>query len=232
VFHEALNAAKATTKNGAAVDSYSPEEYAKMRTFLSPDKATGFALNGDDIVSMFNNKQRGEHHNVANSMLDLAVQQGGRKLNAYDTALPHIYTRNRFHVTSRLPWDDAETPAGWDHQALAKYNGGRPDVVHMVYDPLKHDFYNTREGAVAPDYTTAGKMQGQGVKTMKKRIDKLKMFDDKAARRAALNEKRAEMGLPPVVKAKKKAEGGAIGASGPAIERALVAARYYAGGRA
>jgi hypothetical protein len=100
----------------------------------------------------------------------------------------------------------------------------------MVYDPIKHDFYNTREGATAPDYNAALKMQGQGVKTRKKRIDKLKMFDEKAARRAALNEKRAEMGLPPVVKTKKKADGGAVGASGPEIERALVAARYYAGG--
>jgi hypothetical protein len=230
VFHDAVNAAKASSPNGAALTPYGPEHFKDMKLFLSPDKATGFALKGDDIVSVFNNKKLANHRNVANSMLDLAVQQGGRKLDAFDTVLPHMYTRNRFHAVSRLPWDDAETPAGWDHEAFKQFNGGRPDVVHMVYDPIKHDFYNTREGATAPDYNAALKMQGQGVKTMKKRIDKLKMFDEKAARRAALNEKRAEMGLPPVVKTKKKADGGAVGASGPEIERALVAARYYAGG--
>ena len=40
---------------GEQVYQYSPEKYAEMRTFLTDDGKTGFAIRNDgDIVSVFN----------------------------------------------------------------------------------------------------------------------------------------------------------------------------------
>jgi hypothetical protein len=211
VFHEAMLHAKGVGPHAAAVHAYDPKEYAGMKLFLSPDKATGFALKGDDIVSVFNNKARGNHRNVVNSLLDLAVQQGGRKLDAFDTTLPHLYSRNRFHAVSRLPFNDEFAPPGWDYDTFHHFNGGRPDVVHMAYDPNKHDFYNTREGDKVADYDAAVKKQTQAVKTYAKRIAK-----------------HASGGRKPA----KKAYGGPVGVSGPVIDRALAAARHFREARA
>ena len=35
----------------------------------------------------------------------------------------------------RLVWNDDYAPDGWDYQQFGRFNGGRPDVVFMAYDP-------------------------------------------------------------------------------------------------
>ena len=144
LFHGAIATAKAAHPHGAAVTLYTPEEYAKMRTFLASDMGAGFALNGNDIVSVFNHAHS-PHRNVANPMLDLALQQGGRKLDAFDTVLPHVYSRSGFKVTSRVPFNDEFAPQNWSHQTFSDYNGGRPDVVFMAHDPRSKSLYHEQE---------------------------------------------------------------------------------------
>lgn len=76
---------------------YPPEDYAGMRLFVTADDKIGFALKGNDIVSLFkhpDNKDKGAAH----AMLALAVQQGGRKLDAFDTVLPGLYSDNGFRA--------------------------------------------------------------------------------------------------------------------------------------
>jgi len=149
-FINAIESAKESNKSGASVYTYSPAEYKDMRLFLTPDGGAGFALKGDDIVSVFNNRNSG-HKNIANSMLQLAIAQGGRKLDAFDTALPHIYSRNKFVVSSRLPWDESQKPDEWDYKNFRKYQNGRPDVVFMHYDPSYEKLYDESEGEYADD---------------------------------------------------------------------------------
>ncbi|MDN3461067.1 hypothetical protein [Rhodococcus sp. APC 3903] len=36
---------------------------------------------------------------------------------------------------ARLAWNDDYAPDGWDYDRFARFNGGRPDVVFMAYDP-------------------------------------------------------------------------------------------------
>jgi hypothetical protein len=132
-FHAAITAAKAG-KYAAAVNVYAPDDYKGMRLFLTADDKIGFALKGNDIVSCFKSPDT-TAQGAAHVMLALAVQQGGRKLDAFDTVLPELYSKNGFRAASRLAWDESQKPAGWDKETFKAFNGGQPDVVFMVYDP-------------------------------------------------------------------------------------------------
>lgn len=68
-----------------------------MRLFLTQDAKAGFALKGDDVVSVFSTQKDGAAH----LMLLLAIQAGGRRLDAFDSVLPKIYAPNGFVATSR-----------------------------------------------------------------------------------------------------------------------------------
>ena len=135
-FANAINKAKDSHKElGASVFAYSPEEYQQMKLFITPDNKAGFAIKADgDIVSVFNHA-KSKYRGISPTMMLLAVQEGGRKLDAFDVVLPRFYSEAGFKVSSRLPWSDAEAPAGWSKKAAEKFNKGEPDVVFMHYDP-------------------------------------------------------------------------------------------------
>jgi len=151
VFHDAIQAAKDASPNGAAVHVYPVNEYAKMRTFITADGKAGFALHGNEIISVFRHPNA-EGSKIAASMLALAIDEGGRRLDAFDTALPKIYGNAGFTTVARLPFDDKEKPAGWDVAHFAQYNGGRPDVVFMVYEGAKSKPYQPGDGDQVADY--------------------------------------------------------------------------------
>ena len=80
-----------------------------MRLFLSKDGMTGFAIKDDDIVSVFN-KSESVYDGTTVSALMLAVQEGGRKLDAFDSALPNLYSMAGFRMSSRTAWNDDFAP--------------------------------------------------------------------------------------------------------------------------
>ena len=71
-----ITAAHDSTPAGAQVYIYSPEEYAGMRLFQTPDGKAGFALKGDDIVSVFNH-DKSPYDWVTADLIGLAIEQGG-----------------------------------------------------------------------------------------------------------------------------------------------------------
>jgi hypothetical protein len=128
-FFSDLTASKEASPFGAAVHVYTPQEYADMRLFQTPDGKSGFAVKPDgDIVSVYSNGGG----NVF-SMLELATQEGGTKLDAFNTVLPYIYEMAGFKETKRYNWSDKHTPEGWDFDVFKNYNNGRPQVVEMEY---------------------------------------------------------------------------------------------------
>lgn len=157
-FHDAIAAAKAAHPNGPAMTLYSPEEYAGMRTFLTPDGSAGFALNGDDIVSVFRHPAS-PMRGATPSILDLATGQGGRTLDAFDTVLPRVYSESDFRAVSRTPFNPEFAPPGWNYQRMAPFNGGKPDVVFMVHDPAYGKPYVPGDGVMMPDYDSAKAVQ-------------------------------------------------------------------------
>lgn len=156
-FHDAITAAK-QNKYGAAVTAYPADDYKSMRLFLTPDGQSGFALKGDDIVSVFkhpDSKVKG----VATTMLALATQQGGRRLDCFDTMLPELYSKSGFHAVARVGFSDEFAPPGWDRATFKSFNGGRPDVVFMAYNPADKALYQAGDGTRIDDYDSGAAKQ-------------------------------------------------------------------------
>lgn len=123
----------------AAVYVYPTEEYADMRLFLDKDGKAGFALKGDDIVSVFNahDPEDTTKKGVGRSLIAQAVQEGGRRLDAFDDVLPKIYAQEGFVPAARMKFNEEFAPEGWNYDDAAIKalpNDGKPDVVFMAYD--------------------------------------------------------------------------------------------------
>lgn len=145
LFRDRLQAAKdALGDQGASVDVY--DSYKGMRLFMDPDGNAGFAVKPDgDVISVFNNSpQKG----IVPQMVLLATQEGGRKLDAFDTILPHFYNRAGYEDTASLAWDPTEAPMGWDEATM-----GTPHVAAMTYSPEgRIRGYSHRDASMAGDY--------------------------------------------------------------------------------
>lgn len=150
-FHAAISASKEGNPFSASVYVYDQSEYGNMRLFLTADGKAGFALKGNDIVSVFNN---GAEKGIAHELMMLAVQEGGRRLDAFDTVLPRIYAVHGFEPAARLGWNDEYAPPGWDKKLYERYNGGEPDVVFMTHTGT-FDAYQSAAGKTVADYDAA-----------------------------------------------------------------------------
>lgn len=131
-FYQAVSAAMPVSKGdiliGDMLTRYTPEEYAMMKLFLSPDSQAGYALkNGDELVSVFS-IPGGRGRDIAAE----AVLGGARRLDNYDVRgkLPGLYGSVGFEETGRYPFNPeyaADLSPG--AQALA------PDFVEMAMSP-------------------------------------------------------------------------------------------------
>ncbi len=112
-FHAHLgNAIKSSPKIKDFVHQYEPHEYSKMKTFLHPDKKSGFAVKPDgDIVSVFSTeKGRG------GQIMQHAKRAGGSKLDFFNSPhLKNLYEKHGFK----------------EHKREKNWTPGGPDVVHM-----------------------------------------------------------------------------------------------------
>jgi hypothetical protein len=152
-FHQAISAARDAHPDGASVALYAPDDYAGMRLFTTPERDAGFALKGDDIVSVFKHPDA-PHSGTTLSMLDVATSQGGRRLDAFDGALPRLYGKSGFKAVGRLPWNDEYAPPGWNYE-----KNGRPDVVFMAHDPAHGAPYAKGDGEPVGDYDAGVRAQ-------------------------------------------------------------------------
>ena len=164
IFQDAIQASKDKNDFGAAVTVYPESEYAKMRLFIAEDGKAGFALKGDDIVSVF---AEAPHVGASAPMLQLAVQEGGRKLDAFDTVLPDLYFNAGFKIVSRTEFNEEYQPDGWSKQTFKQFNNGKPDVVFMVFDPNNTEVPSPTAGRLYEDYDEAVKAQDAATKDYK-----------------------------------------------------------------
>ena len=73
--------------------------------------------------------------------------------DCFDTVLPDMYADAGFVPVARLAWNDDYAPGGWDYQLFGTFNGGRPDVVFMAYDPNRvGGIYIPGAGEYVDDY--------------------------------------------------------------------------------
>jgi hypothetical protein len=171
LFQDSIATAKASNRFGAAVQVYPEEDYADMRMFLTNDGKAGFALKGDDIVSVFS---QSPHIGGVNAIMQLAVQEGGRRLDAYDTILPRLYYNNGFKTVARLKFNE-EYAEGWDKKLFADFSNGKPDVVFMVYDPEYNQPPTKSDGVMIDEYDEGSAEQAKslpaGAKASFRRFD-------------------------------------------------------------
>ena len=149
-----INDSKQDNRFGASVYVYPEGEYQDMRLFVTKDGMAGFALKGDDIVSAFKSPKSTDR-GVAFSMIRMAVAIGGRRLDAFDTVLPSIYSVSGFKAVSRMRWNDEYKPDDWNKEVFKAFNGGEPDVVFMAYDKDREGLYSPTEGEYTDSYDDA-----------------------------------------------------------------------------
>lgn len=108
----------------ANIHKYTPEDYAKMKVYLSADGKSGYAIkDGNELVSVHSSeKGRGE------DIVTNAVAEGARKLDAYDIKgkLPELYGKLGFKEKARSSFNDEY--ADMNNTVLS---GERPDFVEM-----------------------------------------------------------------------------------------------------
>ena len=138
LYRQQMEQLKVSDRFASSVHIYNDDEYANMRLFVTDDGRSGIALNDDEIVSAFSHRDS-KYPSAAKSMLAVAIQQGGRRLDCFDTALPRIYSEAGFVPVARLKWNDDYAPDSWNYAVYSRYNGGRPDVVFMVHNPAALD---------------------------------------------------------------------------------------------
>lgn len=166
-FRDAMQKSLEGNPYSASVYVYDESDYAGMRLFLSDDGKSGIALHdGDEIVSVFSDP-KSKNKKVARHLISVAVENGGKRLDAFDTVLPGIYAKEGFIVKSRLKWDDDFAPDNWDKDTFKKFNNGEPDVVFMQYEKGMEDLdYEQGSGDYVDDYdkglaSTGGKAQDE-----------------------------------------------------------------------
>lgn len=128
-FYEAIGKAKAVNKHGAFVTQRTIEEYGKMsHLFLTVDGTAGIAITQDNnIVSIFNG---GEKHGVLRTLLPLAIENGGRKLDNYGSEkLSGMYELYGFNPISKVKFSSLFAPDDWNYE-----RDGTPDIVFWIHN--------------------------------------------------------------------------------------------------
>lgn len=128
-FYEAIGAAKSVNEHGAFVTQHSIEDYRSMKhLFLTIDGKAGIAIAEDNnIVSIFNG---GQKKGVLKTLLPLAIEKGGRKLDNYGSEkLSAMYEMYGFNPVSKTEFNCQFAPDDWNYQ-----RDGQPDIIFWIHN--------------------------------------------------------------------------------------------------
>lgn len=127
-FFEAIGHAKEVNPYGPFVTQRSREEYSDMLLFITTDGQAGIAIERDgNIVSIFNG---GSRRGALKTLLPLAIEKGGRKLDNYDSpGLSGMYELYGFNPVSKVRFDSRFAPDDWNYD-----RDGTPDVVFWIHN--------------------------------------------------------------------------------------------------
>mgnify|MGYP004689725993 CR=1 FL=1 len=128
-FYSALRDAKVQNVHGAFVTLHSVDEYRQMaHLLLTLDNTAGVAITKDNnIVSVFNG---GEKRGVLKTLLPIAIENGGRKLDNYGSGkLSAMYELYGFNPISQTPFDSKFAPDDWNYD-----RDGTPAVVFWIHN--------------------------------------------------------------------------------------------------
>lgn len=127
-FYEAIGKAKQKNVHGAFVTQHSIEDYQDMKLFITTDRQAGIAITKDNnIVSIFNG---GEKRGVLKTLLPLAIENGGRKLDNYNSdKLSAMYEMYGFNPVSKTYFQSQFAPDDWNYG-----RDGMPDIIFWIHN--------------------------------------------------------------------------------------------------
>jgi Holliday junction resolvasome RuvABC DNA-binding subunit len=131
MFRKAVDRVKRGRKMAFPLHVHDVETYRNARLFLSEDKESGFALMGDEIGSFFSGGG-----GQAYPTLRLAVEEGGRRIDAYRSIMPRVLGKAGFRPVARVAFDPSQATEIWDYKKFERFQGGTPDLVFFAYDSV------------------------------------------------------------------------------------------------
>ena len=163
-YSDDMTTAMADHPLGPQVTIQKPENLQDAKLYRT-EFGGGFAIKPDgDVIGVFQGANAPPKTIYAT--LQLAIQQGGKKLDAFNTMLPDIYETVGFKPVSKIAWDDTQAPDGWSKENFAKYNNGEPDLVFFVYDPNYFGGVNIDDLPVSSTYDEAQKIQTKALENL------------------------------------------------------------------
>lgn len=177
-FAEALNAAKQSNTNGAAVDSKTPEELQGAVTFISPDGMAGGAVepNGNITAVFKNANSTGKRAGI--DIAFSAIAHGGDRLDCYGKYLVNTYSQAGMEPVARIKYTWGINPE-MDAQVQRQLSEGDLTAPPDIY------FMKRRSGAslerAASDYAA-----GNGKRYSLEELDALPLFEGENAYDEAL----------------------------------------------
>lgn len=135
------------------------------KVFMTSDGLAGGFVTADGYIGGIFKDPRSKAKGVAGKVIQQALQQGGKYLDAYGTELENIYIKQGFRPVARVPFAEQYADKGWDSpKSVLK---GKPDVVFFVYDP-DNAAGTAGEGRVINEYTEAEKYTRKVVESTEK----------------------------------------------------------------
>ena len=137
-YEQALTAGRNSDPvNGWCVTPKSAQQLkdGKVRTFMNDNGTVGVGIAPDgDIVAVFKNKNGGPPK-ALDTMIPIAIEQGGDRLDCYGEGLAKLYAKYGFEPVARVEFNKAYANEGWSPDKgepyiyVMKHNGDSADTV-------------------------------------------------------------------------------------------------------
>lgn len=142
-YEQALTAGRnSDPANGWCVTPKSAQQLkdGNVRTFMNDNGTVGVGIAPDgDIVAVFKNKNGGPPK-ALDTMMPIAIEQGGDRLDCYGKGLVRVYTRYGFEPVARVEFNKTYANEGWTPDKgepyiyVMKHNGDSADTVARKMD--------------------------------------------------------------------------------------------------
>lgn len=118
----------------SSVTIHTAQEYDAMRMFITEDGTTGITITKDGhLGGAFSDKINGRPNDLAQLMV-VGIKEGATNAEAFATILPDYYSSFGFKAVSRAEFHEKYAPKDWDYNLYAKWQEGKPDLVHFIFD--------------------------------------------------------------------------------------------------
>lgn len=166
-FHKSLQAAYESIDIDKRwrVTVHKSEYYKGSKLYVTKGGSCVAVTPEGDIISVCKNQLGGEH-GVAKVLLQKAVREGGKKLDAYGRKLYDFYTKNGFEPVSWTEWNGEYAPEDWKKAKEQGLSVEEEPVIFYKYTGKKtnetYEEFLSRVKA-SPGYNEAQKQRDEEV---------------------------------------------------------------------